>query len=824
MFFGLSKRKTLPLPASETSVPTPPVATPTLSNTVSSLKHNQKCVVERINNKIEETGIAASSLIEITDGIAASVENQMNYITKVVDEITQYSALAQEVFASTESSKHISRQTLDVAYQGNTAVENSLSAMNEIKSSVEEAKQVVNTLNDHASHINNLLNVIKDITQSTSLLSLNASIEAARAGEAGRGFAVVAQEVKNLAQRSDESIGYINQTIQEINHSIGRTLDSMNTIIDKVQSGSEIATGTAQVFGTIIDTVTKNGEVYEEIHTAISRQTASLENVVYSTQSMSEGFQDLISTTELASLYIQFVNTSLASLTAASANLKSLTTNMLHKVESPSFNGTTLKTCLPNEISTFNPTLSSEFLGGHILANAHSGLLSIDANGNLAPGVAKSWHLEADDTWVFNLRKGAKFHNGREITAQDIKYTYEYLLHPKTDSPNSWCLQYVAGAEEFMKGQANTVHGIEILDKYRLKIKLTSPYSGFLLNLGQFYCAILAKEDVEKNALTGCGPYSLQKNGSECVLSAFSGHFNGEPYVSTIRVNLTNRDVADEFLTGDYDFVFVDSKAAMDKIKEVPGTRFLSDSIMGIYYAGFNLASSSKWVQNPLVRQALNHAVNKKRLIDELLGGLGKEAKGPFPPSIIDDPSLQGYHYDPSLAKRLLAQAGMANCNEPLKVLYRQDGGQSLFNRLTDFVVKELENVGVRCTLVQVPMSDYLNVNVIRQKCDLYVARWIADTGDPDNFLQPMFAPGLSSNRSSYNNDIIKQKLSLAMRIVNPRKRKDEYKQIQQIIVKDAPWLFLYHPSLGVAYKQHVTGLKLTPLGLFKYEDIIAEE
>jgi len=417
------------------------------------LKHNQECAVSKIRNKISETEIAADSLIEITNSINQSVEVQMFSIEKVVDEISNYSALAQEVCASTESSKQISGQTLMVANQGHDAVQSSIQAMSDIGQSVIDAKGVVSTLESKATQIDTLLNVIKDLAGNTNLLSLNASIEAARAGEAGRGFAVVAQEVKHLAERSVQSVDYISKTITEINQSINKTLQAMDAIATKVELGTKIANDTAQVFNTIIEAVNNSGAVYEEISGAIGKQTTSLENVMGSANKMTTTFHHLISTVEVASLYTQFVKTTLSSLTEASAGLQTISAHMLEKVSCVPFVGAALRTSLPNEITTFNPLMSTEYLGGHILSNAHAGLLSINASGHLAPGIAKSWHLEGDRTWLFNLRKGAKFHNGQEITAQDIKKCYELLLHPSTGSPNAWCLEYVEGAEEYSQGK-----------------------------------------------------------------------------------------------------------------------------------------------------------------------------------------------------------------------------------------------------------------------------------------------------------------------------------------------------------------------------------
>jgi ABC-type transport system substrate-binding protein len=786
------------------------------------LKHNQECAVGKIRSKIEETEIAADSLIEITNSINQSVEVQMISIEKVVNEISNYSALAQEVCASTESSKQISGQTLNVANQGHDAVRSSIQAISDIGQSVVDAKGVVSTLESKAAQINTLLDVIKDIAGNTNLLSLNASIEAARAGEAGRGFAVVAQEVKHLAERSVESVDYISKTIAEINQSISKTLQAMDAIATKVELGTQIASDTAQVFNTIIEAVNNSGAVYEEISDAIGKQTASLENVMGSTDQMTTTFHQLISTVEVASLYTQFVKTTLSSLTEASTGLQAISTHMLEKVPCAPFAGQALRTSLPNEITTFNPLISTEYLGGHILSNAHAGLLSINSSGHLAPGIAKSWHLEGDRTWVFNLRKGAKFHSGQEITAQDIKKCYERLLHPSTRSPNAWCLEYVAGAEEYSKGIANTVSGITVQDRYRLSMKLTFPYSGFLLNLGQFYCSITATDD--KNNIIGCGPYVLNVEENLCTLNAFPEHFNGEAYIKTIQIRLTKENVAEDFIDGKYDFIFIDNKPLLDKVKLVPDIKISTNSTMGTYYAGFNLTSTSPYVQNREARQAFNYAINKQRIINEVLGGLGSASKGPFPPSIVNDSSLAGYSYNPSLAKELLAKSCLTGVRQKFKILYRQDAGPTVFNKITEYIFEDLTSIGVECELINVPAAKYLDVNLIKGSADLYIARWIADTGDPDNFLHPLFSPGLRTNRSSYNNEAVNKKLAMANQMVHPAKRLDMYKDIQKVLVQDCPWIFLYHPHMAYASRNNISGIKMNPLGLFKYEDILMEK
>lgn len=274
----------------------------TSQNKLALLKHNQKCIVNKLSNKIDETGFATENLIGITDNINQYVEVQMDSIEKLVNEITNYSALAEEVLASTENSKQIAEQTMEIAQEGRRAVDNSIKSMADIEHSVGDVKTVVMDLNTKSEQINEMLNIIKDIANHTNLLSLNASIEAARAGEAGRGFTVVAQEIKKLAERSVESAGVISNTINEINDSIKHTINAMDNTTIKVKEGSEIANNTKLVFQNIIKAVQTSTNVTAEINLALVNQTQNLEEVMSSTEDMNHTSVKLLSIVESASL------------------------------------------------------------------------------------------------------------------------------------------------------------------------------------------------------------------------------------------------------------------------------------------------------------------------------------------------------------------------------------------------------------------------------------------------------------------------------------------------------------------------------------------
>ncbi|WP_251862567.1 ABC transporter substrate-binding protein [Clostridium sp. Marseille-Q2269] len=786
------------------------------------LTNNQRKIVGKLDKKIMETDSVTELLIKMIKDISSYVEVEMNSISEVTGEISNYSAIAEEVFSSTENSRQLCKSSMKIAKEGNSAVSNSIDAMEEIEGSILYSRSVVQDLSAKALDINNMLDIIKDIANNTNLLSLNASIEAARAGEAGRGFAVVAKEVKKLAERSMDSVSTIEQNIEEINVSIENAINSINETMDKIKQGTEISNKTMEAFNSIISSIETTTSVSQGINDAITNQIGHLENVISSTEEMNTTSEKLMFIVELASLNTHYSKTSLKDLHEVAQNLKFISNSLLKEIEVDSKeNKTILNVCMNGKPQYLDPAISYEFNSSFLLNNIHIGLLSINAHGEISPGIAKSWYLEDDNlTWVFNLKRGIKFHDGREITSEDVKFSLERLLDPKLQSPNAWLLDIIEGSEAFKSGIKNEVSGIKILDKYRVSLTLSYAYSGFLLNLGLDLCGIISKYSMKQGNIVGCGPYKISEfNDNDCKLEAFMEYFNGAPYIDIINIIFDSKAPIENFLNKDLDVITLDNKEEYESLYSNKDINIINQDLLGTYYASFNLKSNSIFSRDKNVRYALNLAIDKNRIINDILGGLATEAKGPFPPSIISNNKLKGFSYNKSKAMEILSKSDFNRSTDKLNILVRNDDN-FIFSKITNYVIEDLKSIGIDCVLKEVPSSKYLDLDNIL-KCDMAISRWFADSGDADNFLEPLFNIENVSNIARYDNKNVTEKLGMAKDMINPEKREKLYEEIQEIIINDVPWIFLFHPKLAIATQPNILGLQANALGLFKYEDII---
>ena len=451
----------------------------------------------------------------------------------------------------------------------------------------------------------------------------------------------------------------------------------------------------------------------------------------------------------------------------------------------------------------------------HILAHAykthvvisftHSRLLRHKTGPSVKPGsfamegdLAESWQQTSDTTYIFKLRKGVKFHakppvNGRELTADDVRYTFERTLSEK-GSTNAAMYRSIAK--------------IEAVDKYTVRFILKEPFAWFLDHIANPMAGgIIAKECVEKfgdlkkaEAVIGTGPWMLEqyKPNQSLTLVRIPHYFmTGLPYIDRVEmiVDEDNASRTAAFLAGRYDLGWEfpgtinrsDWVQIADTLKKRrPGLRTLEFTSNVV--SDFALRTDKPPFNDARVRQAISLAMDRKALIDATLEGVGV-VNGPVPAALTDwalpiDQLGEGakyYKHDPAEARRLLAAAGHPN-GVPATVCFATYGSTQLVDQM-ELLLKQLKTAGIDAKLDQKEYGAY-QASCRVGKYDSLTFGPLTPFLEPDNFLYGQYYTGEPRNRSHVKDPVLDDLLSRQRRAMDVKARREVIHEIQRYLAK----------------------------------------
>lgn len=441
--------------------------------------------------------------------------------------------------------------------------------------------------------------------------------------------------------------------------------------------------------------------------------------------------------------------------------------------------------------------------------------------GKFKPELAVDWEVSSDAlTYTFELRQGAKFHNGREITAGDVKYSFERLLDPDNMSPFSSTLAGIKGAKEFIEGNAGEVVGIEVTD-YAVKITLDQPDPVFMNRLSYAYCSVVPKEEVEELKAdfgmkpVGSGPYKFDSwtKDSKVVLVANPDHWAGAPQIDVIESLIVKEESTRVamFESGQIDYMLVTDPLYL-KYKNDPQWADYLIEVPELYTRHIAFNCEKPPFDNKLVRQAICHAIDGPTLIETLLQGKAYPATGVFPPSLSAyDPDLKGLEYDPDKARDLLEEAGYPDGFE-FEIICTDNSAWGL--PVVEAIQPYLEQIGVTMR----PVLAEWGVMMDRANAGDFEAYMYSVCGEPHPYTWLLMfhtkSAGGAGNRMRYSNPEVDDLIDRMVTATSEEEMIDLARQAQRIIVEDAPWWCFNYNKAVIVHHPWVKGLVGNPVDM----------
>jgi len=294
--------------------------------------------------------------------------------------------------------------------------------------------------------------------------------------------------------------------------------------------------------------------------------------------------------------------------------------------------------------TTLDPALIIDVTGGSIASKLFNGLVRLDEDLSIQPDIARDWSISRDGlTYTFRLKHGIYFSNKQEVKAYDFKYSFKRILDSKSKSPNTWVLEKILGANDFMRGRAEDVRGITVIDDYTLKIRLKRPFSPFLGLLTMTAAYVVPFEEVERSGPdfsshpVGTGPFVLKEwlPNRELKLERRGDYFDGPAKVKGIIYRIIPEDLTavTEFELGNLDIITIPASEYLRYRKDPTKQNFIS-SLKGIntYYLGLNCSKPP--FHNLNIRRAINHAIDREKILNTIYEGRGRLSEGPVPDTI----------------------------------------------------------------------------------------------------------------------------------------------------------------------------------------------
>jgi peptide/nickel transport system substrate-binding protein len=448
----------------------------------------------------------------------------------------------------------------------------------------------------------------------------------------------------------------------------------------------------------------------------------------------------------------------------------------------------------------------SDRIGGLIF----NSLVRPDENSLPRPELAESWRALDERTYIFHIRKGVLFHDGKPLTAADVKYTYQSILDPDSRSPKRGALKFI--------------ESIDQLGDYEIRFRLATPFAPFLENLtvGIVPTATPAEEKSAGRRLIGSGPFTLAEfsPGERVVLKANRSYWEGAPPLSGVVFKIIPDAVvrALEFKKGTVDFIQNDLEPEMlPWLSKNGGATTLSEQGTTFHYLGMNLEHPI--LNHRAVREAIGLAIDRDAVIRHIMKNLVVPATGLLSPRHwAYEPAVARLSYNPEKAKRLLDEAGFPDPDGdgplPRFRLSYKTTNLDLTKRIAETLKEQLARVGIEIEVRTYEWGTFYG-DVKNGNFHLFSLDWVGVL-DPDiyyDLFHSSSVPPNGRNRGRYCNEELDRLLERGRQTVTLEERRRIYSRVQKILAVDLPYIPLWWKKNIVVMKPSVQGFVPYPDG-----------
>ena len=437
------------------------------------------------------------------------------------------------------------------------------------------------------------------------------------------------------------------------------------------------------------------------------------------------------------------------------------------------------------------------------------------------PALATSWEAAEDGlTWTFHLRDGVTFHDGTSMDADAVLFS----LLRQHDPAHPF--HQVGGAHTYWSSMdmSNIVDTITKTDPLTVVFHLKKIEAPFLANLAMEFASVIspaaataAGPDFAHHPV-GSGPFKFVRWDQEqsIVVEANDSYWGGRPKLDRVVFEVIKdpniRTI--RFQSGAVHVFDNPNPNELEAVRKTPHARILQEPGLNVGYLAMNM--KREFFKDARVRIAVNHAIDKQRIVDDIFKGTGTVAKNPLPPIMWGyNDAIEDFAHDKAKAKRLLAEAGYPDgftCSlwyMPVPRPYMPDG-----KKVAEAIQLDLKDVGITANMVTYDWATYLDATK-KGEHDMALLGWSGDNGDPDNFLNVLLSVAATEipaqNIAFYKNAEFNRLITEAKETVDQARRTELYLKSQEVFHADPPWVCLAHNLQSVVLRDEVEGYVLYP-------------